>query len=169
MTALSRIFFHARTFAPWFYRLASVLLFLLGHLTHAHADPRLDQETPAAPFVKTPAGRDVLVQQRGIASWYGRHWQGRRTASGAPFDDRALTAAHSWLPFATLARVTNLQNGKSVDVIVNDRGPYYGGRIIDLSARAAQLIGMKSAGVAPVLIQAVLMQRPTVAARIAMR
>lgn len=116
---------------------------------------------------RTKEGKDVLVQQRGIASWYGSHWQGRRTASGTRFNDQALTCAHRWLPFATTARVTNLKNGKSVDVVVNDRGPYHKGRIIDLSARAAKAIGMKEAGVAPVLVQAVVAGKP-VAASLAM-
>jgi rare lipoprotein A len=171
---LSQITWGGRTFNPWCCRLGSALLFLVGHMGHAQADPRVVQQAPSqTPPVltakRTKADKDVLVQQRGIASWYGSHWQGRRTASGARFNDRALTAAHLWLPFATTARVTNLDNGKSVDVVVNDRGPYHAGRIIDLSARAAHVIGMKRAGIAPVLVQAVVARKPTVAARIAMR
>ncbi|MGH7055043.1 MAG: septal ring lytic transglycosylase RlpA family protein, partial [Stellaceae bacterium] len=145
----------------------SALLFLVGHLGSAHAAPPLAQQAPAALTAKrAKAGKDILVQQRGIASWYGSHWQGRRTASGARFNDQALTCAHRWLPFATTARVTNLKTGKSVDVVVNDRGPYHAGRIIDLSARAAKTIGMKKAGIAPVLVQAVVAGKPA-AARVA--
>ena len=165
-----RIIQHGRTFNLWLFRLGSALLFLVGHLGSAHAAPPPAQQTPAALTAKrVKAGRDVLVQQRGIASWYGSHWQGRRTASGARFNDQALTCAHRWLPFATTARVTNLTTGKSVDVVVNDRGPYHKGRIIDLSAHAARVIGMKKAGIAPVLVQAVVAHKPAAAAQIAMR
>lgn len=160
-----KISFLNRIFNPWVVRIGSALFFLLGHCGHAPAASRLERQPPAA---KTPAGAGVLVEQRGIASWYGRHWQGRRTASGVRFDDQALTAAHVWLPFATRARVTNLQNGESVDVVVNDRGPYHRGRIIDLSARAAQVIGMQQSGIAPVLIRAVLTAPPRIA-RVALR
>lgn len=94
------------------------------------------------------------VQQQGVASWYGRHWRGRKTASGQRYDERLLTAASRSLPLPTRARVTNLQNGRSVDVIVNDRGPYIDGRIIDLSARAAAVLGITRVGLAPVEITA---------------
>ena len=103
---------------------------------------------------------DAVVEQQGVASWYGRQWRGRRTASGTRFDERALTAAHLWLPFATRARVTNLANGRSVEVIVTDRGPYHDGRIIDLSARAAAELGMTQQGIAPVAITAQLPPLP---------
>src|SRR5579884_1869243 len=166
---LLRIPLGACRFNPRFFQLGSALLFfLLGPLAHAQAGPRPDRGSSAALSAKRAAGRDVLVEERGMASWYGRRWQGRRTASGARFDDAALTAAHLWLPFATRARVTNLRNGRSVEVVVNDRGPYRRDRIIDLSAEAAQVIGMKKAGIAPVLVQAVLTAKP-VAARIAWR
>jgi rare lipoprotein A len=94
------------------------------------------------------------LQQQGVASWYGRHWRGRKTASGQRYDERLLTAASPSLPLPTRARVTNLQNGRSVDVIVNDRGPYVGDRIIDLSARAAALLGINRLGLAHVTITA---------------
>jgi rare lipoprotein A len=97
---------------------------------------------------------DGTFEEQGVASWYGRAWRGRRTGSGTRYDDRALTAAHLWLPFATRARVTNMQNGRAVDVVVTDRGPYHSGRIIDLSAKAAELLGMKRSGTAEVLITA---------------
>jgi peptidoglycan lytic transglycosylase len=86
----------------------------------------------------------------GLASWYGEAHQGRRTASGDIFDQHALTAAHPSLPFGTLLRVTNVHNGKSVDVRVNDRGPVVPGRILDLSRAAARAIGAIGAGVVPV-------------------
>lgn len=89
----------------------------------------------------------------GRASWYGPGFHGRKTASGQIFNQNALTAAHRYLPFGTKVKVTNLRNGRSVIVTINDRGPYSGGRIVDLSAAAAQKIGMKSSGVAPVKMQ----------------
>jgi rare lipoprotein A len=86
----------------------------------------------------------------GLASWYGEQHQGLRTASGETFDKNKLTAAHRTLPFGTRLRVTNVENGKSVVVRVNDRGPHVPGRVLDLSYRAAQAIGMTDAGVARV-------------------
>lgn len=89
-----------------------------------------------------PAKRTV-----GLASWYGQRHHGRPTASGETFDMNQLTAAHRTLPFGTRLRVTNLDNGRSVVVRVNDRGPHVPGRILDLSLRAAQAIGMAANGV----------------------
>ncbi len=80
--------------------------------------------------------------EEGIASWYGPKFHGRRTASGEIFDMYKLTAAHPWLPFGTVVRVTNLENGLSVVVRINDRGPFVKGRIIDLSYAAAKKIRM---------------------------
>ncbi len=85
--------------------------------------------------------------QTGIASYY---WQGQQTASGARFNPNGMTAAHRSLPFGTKVRVTNKRNGRSVVVTINDRGPFVGGRVIDLSRGAAQVIGMTGAGLAPV-------------------
>lgn len=83
----------------------------------------------------------------GLASFYHDKFQGRRTASGETFDQNALTAAHRSYPFGTLLRVHNLENDKTVDVRINDRGPHIPGRIIDLTRRAAQAIGMLRQGV----------------------
>jgi rare lipoprotein A len=88
----------------------------------------------------------------GMASWYGPGFNGRRSASGEIFNQNAMTAAHRTLPFGTLVEVTNVHNGRSVVVRINDRGPYSGRRVIDLSAAAARSIGMIQAGVAPVRI-----------------
>jgi rare lipoprotein A len=93
-------------------------------------------------------------RQFGIASWYGGRHQGRLTASGEVFDENLLTAAHRTLPLVTWARVTNLENGRSIAVRVNDRGPYIDGRVIDLSARAAAELGMTAQGLARVEIEA---------------
>jgi rare lipoprotein A len=88
----------------------------------------------------------------GMASFY---WQPQRVASGGWFNPNAMTAAHKTLPFGTRVRVTHLGNGRSVDVTINDRGPYIRGRIIDLSKAAAGVIGMQKQGVAPVRMQIV--------------
>lgn len=82
----------------------------------------------------------------GTASYYGRQFDGRRTASGERFDMDAFTAAHRTLPFGTKVRVTNPDNGRSVVVRINDRGPFHGGRMIDLSQAAAQRLGLVARG-----------------------
>lgn len=89
----------------------------------------------------------------GLASWYGPGFNGNRSASGEVFNQEALTAAHPSLPFGTQVRVTNIDTGLSVVVRINDRGPYAHGRVIDLSAGAARVIGLMSSGVAPVSLQ----------------
>ncbi len=91
--------------------------------------------------------------QKGDASYYGARHHGKRTASGEPFDQNALTAAHRQLPFGTRVKVTNLDNDKSVIVRINDRGPHTRGRLIDLSRAAAEQIGMVRSGTAPVRVQ----------------
>lgn len=93
--------------------------------------------------------------ETGYASWYGGKFQGRQTANGETFDTNKLTAAHKTLPFDTIVEVTNLENGKSVQVRVNDRGPFVDGRIIDLSRAAAVEIGMMGAGIAPVKVHTI--------------
>ena len=86
----------------------------------------------------------------GIASWYGPGLHGRKTANGERYNMYALTAAHRSLPFGTKVQVTNRKNGKSVVVRINDRGPYVGTRVIDLSRGAAQAVSMSDVGIAPV-------------------
>jgi rare lipoprotein A len=86
----------------------------------------------------------------GKASWYGPGFDGRLTANGETFDQQEMTAAHPHLEFGTKVKVTNLQNGRSVVVRINDRGPFIRDRIIDLSAAAARALNMMSSGVAPV-------------------
>lgn len=86
----------------------------------------------------------------GLASWYGPYFHGRETATGETFDQNELTAAHPSLPFGTYLKVTNLLNSKSVVVRVNDRGPYFDNRILDLSSRAARCIGSEDKGVVPI-------------------
>lgn len=94
----------------------------------------------------------IRLQFTGIASWYGPGFHGARTASGERFNQDAMTAAHKTLPFGTRVRVTNLHNGRSVIVRINDRGPFTPGREIDLSRGAAAAIGLIGAGVGPVRI-----------------
>ena len=91
--------------------------------------------------------------ETGIASWYGPDFHGNYTANGEVFDQNAMTAAHRTLPMPSLVRVTNLENGRSLVVRVNDRGPFAHGRILDLSRRAAQLLGMDLQGTAQVRVQ----------------
>ncbi|SHL91860.1 rare lipoprotein A [Chitinophaga jiangningensis] len=93
------------------------------------------------------------VTQSGKASYYADKFDGRKTASGETFHQNAMTAAHPSLPFGTRLKVTNLANGKTVKVRVNDRGPFAKGRIIDLSKKAAKKLGMISTGVATVEIK----------------
>ena len=91
--------------------------------------------------------------QIGIASWYGRDFHGRLTANGEIFDMHALSAAHPTLPLPSFVHVTNLENGRTLIVRVNDRGPFKPGRIIDLSRRAAHQLGMRTQGTARVRVQ----------------
>jgi rare lipoprotein A len=107
----------------------------------------------------TVAGRvyvpeeDVNYREDGLASWYGDDFHGRLTANGEVFDMGSLTAAHPTLPMPCYARVTNLSNGKSLVVRVNDRGPYHGNRLIDVSNKAAELLEFKGNGVAHVRVE----------------
>jgi len=93
--------------------------------------------------------------QDGIASWYGPGFHGRKTASGEVYDMYALTAAHSTLPLNTIVRVTNLKNKKDVVVRINDRGPFVGDRVLDLSLAAARTLGVVGPGTAPVRVAVV--------------
>ena len=113
------------------------------------------EESVAINASQSPSNRlnQLMARMRGRASWYGPGFHGRRTASGERFNIWAMTAAHRSLPFGTKVRVTNLRNGRSVVVRINDRGPYSGGRVIDLSKAAAQAIGMIRSGTAPVRIE----------------
>lgn len=98
---------------------------------------------------------DPNYDETGIASWYGPDFHGKPTANGEIFDMNEVTAAHQTLPLPSLVRVTNLENGRSIIVRVNDRGPFVNGRIIDLSRRSAQLLGTDRQGVARVRVQMV--------------
>jgi rare lipoprotein A len=110
------------------------------------------------PATQLPREAPAGSAEEGLASYYGPGLQGSPTASGERFDDTQLTAAHRTLPFGTIVRVDDLENGKSVEVRINDRGPFTAGRIIDLSLAAARAIDMVRAGLARVRVTVV--QRP---------
>jgi rare lipoprotein A len=105
-------------------------------------------------------------EESGLASWYGHPYHGRRTASGEIYDMGQMTAAHRTLPFGTRVRVTNLETGRSVEVRINDRGPFTDGRIIDVSYAAAQVLGVVGRGVVRVRLRVVATpERPAGATR----
>jgi peptidoglycan lytic transglycosylase len=103
-----------------------------------------------------PAKTIRAFKERGVASWYGKKFHGQPTSSGERYDMYKMTAAHRTLPIPSYARVTNLKNGRSVIVRINDRGPFHSGRVIDLSYAAAAKLGYVNAGSAPVEIEAIL-------------
>ncbi len=100
-----------------------------------------------------PATGTAGAGQTGLASWYGKPFHGRQTASGERYDMNKMTAAHRKLPFGTRVRVTNLDNGRSVVVTINDRGPFKRGRIIDVSRRAAGELGFLKQGLTRVRVE----------------
>ena len=124
---------------------------LAGHFAPYRALP--DQPEPGAqavdldtfepPVEAAPAATSL---GQGVASYYGKRFHGRRTASGEAFDMHAMTAAHRTLPFGTLVQVTNPSNGKSVTVRINDRGPFHRNRVIDVSRAAAEQLGLIQRG-----------------------
>lgn len=121
------------------------------------AQPWLERERVGPPYqangrwyVPTP---EPGYAQTGMASWYGSQFHGQRTASGEVFDQEALTAAHPTLPIPSLVQVTNLENGREVIVRVNDRGPFVGERLIDLSRRGAEVLGFEQSGHARVHVR----------------
>jgi rare lipoprotein A len=125
--------------------------------TVQHQHPVPAQRVASAPTIPSPSVGNSVVSDGhkpagmlGMASYY---WQPQALASGGRFDPNALTAAHKTLPFGTRVRVTHLGNGRSVEVKINDRGPYVAGRIIDLSKAAAGIIGMTVQGVARVAVE----------------
>jgi rare lipoprotein A len=112
--------------------------------------------TAALPRVEAGAGRDPKPASphamAGLASYY---WQGNKTASGEPFNKNALTAAHRTLPMNTRVKVTNVESGRSVVVRINDRGPFMPDRVVDLSDRAAEILGFKAKGLVRVELEEV--------------
>ncbi len=96
---------------------------------------------------------DPSYRAVGLASWYGADFHGRRTANGEVFDANALTAAHPTMPLPSYARVTSLTTGRSVLVRVNDRGPFHSNRVLDMSRRTAEMLGVRNAGIAKVQVE----------------
>ena len=135
----------------------AVLLSVASLGAGAAGGPNNSEAGSTQKTARAPNGAWVVVQpnkkhhirpyQVGVASWYGKYFDGKPTASGEPYDMNDLTAAHPSLPLGTFVKVTNLRNGRSVVGRVNDRGPVVDGRIIDLSYNAAKVIEMKGRGV----------------------
>ena len=132
-----------------------------GRRVSAAPTPRQRHRAPKARI--TP-GREVIDRsgrpQRGRASYYGREFNGRKMANGRPFDPNSNIAASRSLPLGTVARVKNRQSGRETTVKVEDRGPYVPGRILDVAPRAADDLGMRQQGVAPVVVEPVAVPQP---------
>ena len=127
------------------------------------AEPRFEPLHPRANNPYTVLGQNFVpaqglrpFRQRGIASWYGRKFHGQRTSSGEPYDMYAMTAAHPTLPIPSYARVSNPDNGRSVVVRINDRGPFLHGRVMDLSYTAAHKLGIAAVGSGLVDVESIL-------------
>jgi rare lipoprotein A len=128
-----------------FSRIALIGAFVLAGCTSKDAVEHEKRDSASA----KPSHREV-----GEASWYGPGFQGNETANGETFDQKKMTAAHPTLPMGTKAEVTNLENGKKVEVRINDRGPFVGDRAIDLSRAAARKLDMEEDGTSQVKIEA---------------
>jgi rare lipoprotein A len=115
--------------------------------------PTLAPMSPETPPPEAEASPVPKFVDTGLASWYGAKHHGKRTASGEIFNQTKFTAAHQSLPLGSMVKVTNLENGKSVDLRINDRGPYHRGRIIDVSRAAATVLGMRTSGIARVRVE----------------
>jgi rare lipoprotein A len=115
---------------------------------------KVQQSAPVSSVVEVKTLPEISsYTQVGLASWYGREFHGKRTAGGNIYNRRSLTAAHPTLPLPSTVRVTNLSNGKTVDLVVHDRGPVSKKRIIDVSEKAAEVLDMKRAGIARVKVE----------------
>ena len=134
----------------WFYNTLSAALLCTSFFgCNSNTAEDQDSEMPKQSESVAPTNRKEV----GEASWYGPGFHGRETASGETFDQKAMTAAHPSLPLGSKAKVTNLENGKSVEVIINDRGPDTKDRAIDVSGGAANKLDMKKQGTAQVKIE----------------
>jgi rare lipoprotein A len=137
-------------------RKASLLALLLGAACLAvPARAGNDGPTAAKSSKAEPLPQRPVHKQRGVASYYGKHFTHKKTASGVPLDPNKKTAASKTLPLGTKAKVINKENGKSTDVVVTDRGPYVKDRIIDVTPKAAEDLGMKKDGVTEVEVKPV--------------
>jgi rare lipoprotein A len=119
-------------------------------ITTIPSSPETDEAPPLAPI---PAPSQPTLVETGLGSWYGRRFHGKLTANGEVFDPEKFTAAHRTLPWGSRVKVTNLTNGKSVEVRINDRGPFGKGRIIDVSRAAARVLGMVGSGITTVRVE----------------
>lgn len=124
----------------------------LGETNKSQGDYKVGKPYKVQGVVYTPE-EDMSYDETGIASWYGPNFHGKYTANGEIYDQWDVSAAHKTLPMPSIVRVTNLDNGRSLVIRINDRGPYVAGRIIDLSRRAAQLLGVEQTGTAKVRVQ----------------
>ena len=112
-------------------------------------------EARSSASIQPPGASVVEGPETGEASWYGEEFQGNTTANGETYDLNGLTAAHPTLPFGTTVRVTNLNNSKKILLRINDRGPYFGRRLIDVSWAAAKRLGFVDSGTTPVRVEVV--------------
>lgn len=158
---------NGRRRAPQFFFIASLILFagiafgcgnrpVVSNVPPAPAPvpPATSPAPPTSPKTTSPAGSvNPIYSEQGMASWYGYPFHGRRASDGEIYDMNQMVAAHRTLPFNTIVRVTNLNNGKQTEVRIIDRGPFVEGRIIDLSHAAALAIDMVGTGTAPVKIE----------------
>jgi rare lipoprotein A len=115
--------------------------------------PSAPETEQAPPIARIPAPSQPTMMETGLASWYGPKFHGKLTASGEVFNQEKFTAAHPTLPWGSRVKVINLDNGKSVDVRINDRGPFGRGRIIDVSRAAAKALGMVGRGITTVRLE----------------
>jgi rare lipoprotein A len=139
--------------------IAAVMLATAG----AAASAQPGRETTKASTTAAPAAGSLDhsgERQRGKASWYGKGFAGKAMADGTPMDPASNNAASRTLPLGTTAKVTNLDNGKSAVVEIRDRGPYVPGRIVDVSPRTAQQLGLLDKGVAPVVVAPIEVPQP---------
>jgi len=134
-----------------------IIIFSLFLLTACFPKQRVVYERRTPPPEKEPKieKKEWREVQQGIASWYGADFHGKQTSSGEVYDMYQLTCAHNTLPLGTMVMVTNLENGRSVELKVNDRGPFVKGRIIDLSYAAARMLGMHEQGTAAVRVEVI--------------
>jgi rare lipoprotein A len=169
LAPMAEIFSHRSIFRPIIWLLAAFALTacaesqLAVHVAKKLGQAGSEKPSPSAGVYKVGKPyavkgiwyyprEDPQYDETGIASWYGNPFHGRRTANGEIYDMNALTAAHKTLPMPVRVRVTNLDNGRSLVLMVNDRGPFVNGRIIDVSRRAAQLLGFHGQGTAKVRV-----------------
>ncbi len=152
-----------------FYAVASLILLFVAGCTTTTPSTTNTNRTPDGDQVRTPGPSEYEVfgqiyeimpsslgyVEIGIASWYGTKFHGRPTAIGEIYDMYLMTAAHKSLPLPTMVKVTNLDNGRSITLRVNDRGPFHDDRVIDLSYGAAKALGFEHQGTAPVVVEAI--------------